>query len=148
MTDDDAIKTVARALREADGASGTWAEISYRSFANVFLGLGKRIGLTPADLAGLADGARVVVPVDLLWRLDDTLAFYEAPVEYDLTSFSGHDGKIVVPDFYDELGFGDMASNTREMIPAGIREAISRWLDNALSARPGAHEKKDASKCE
>lgn len=69
---DDAIETVARALyeRSVTTPSKPWADtlsdyrLAYREIAAAFAKRAADIGLTPADLAGLADGKSVVVPVD------------------------------------------------------------------------------------
>jgi hypothetical protein len=68
MTDDDAIETIAavmcaRTLAERPDGS-TYKPSDFRDLASVFVWRAQRIGITPADLAGLADGTRVVVPVE------------------------------------------------------------------------------------
>lgn len=67
MTDDDAIETVARAMRgqlirrqpDADYSTG-----DFRTMAATLIQRAGHISLTPADLAGIAGGTRVVVPVE------------------------------------------------------------------------------------
>lgn len=63
---DDANETVAQRLYERNG--GVWADACpdakflYCFSADQDITRGRHFGLTPADLAGLADGSRVVVP--------------------------------------------------------------------------------------
>jgi hypothetical protein len=67
---DDAIETVAQRLYEADGGTEHLAQADeddaqmYRRAAEETADMVSRIGLTPDDLAGLADGTHVVVPVE------------------------------------------------------------------------------------
>lgn len=142
MTDDDekaAIKAVERLLAKRGYPGGTYIR-AYNIVHNLALA-----GLTPADLAGLADGTRVVVPVDLIaglmWNdMQDTDAdglWHEQPEDMRAGWIK------ILPEYIAEEA-ARPGANAQVRDYADTLSAGTVLRDEFLPARPGAKEGDDA----